>query len=98
MVKDNDIYYKSSLDASPDRLTDDGIKGSIYNGIPDWVYEGDFLFYNVYKINITSTCNHCNSRIFDVYKLLAVVPHRDGDFLTDHKENVNTPTRYKEYS
>ena len=40
-VYDNDIYYRSSPSATSDtRLTTDGKRDVIFNGIPDWVYEG----------------------------------------------------------
>lgn len=37
-VKDNDVYFLRNL-VDEIRLTDDGIVGVIYNGVPDWVYE-----------------------------------------------------------
>lgn len=41
-VLDNNIYYVSEptnvLNAVA--ITDDGVPGVIYNGVPDWVYEG----------------------------------------------------------
>lgn len=41
-VKDNDLYYLKSTDNTGvgRRLTNDGEPGVIYNGTPDWVYEG----------------------------------------------------------
>ena len=40
-VYENDIYYRSSPSAASDtRLTTDGKCDVIFNGIPDWVYEG----------------------------------------------------------
>lgn len=38
----NDIYYISAPEnvLNPERITDDGVEGVIYNGVPDWVYEG----------------------------------------------------------
>ncbi|KFB44705.1 AGAP008176-PA-like protein [Anopheles sinensis] len=39
-VKDNNVYYRASLlEATETSLTEDGVPGIIYNGIPDWVYE-----------------------------------------------------------
>lgn len=39
----NNIYYMSSVqDESPVQVTTDGEDGVIYNGVPDWVYEGIF--------------------------------------------------------
>ena len=41
MVHDGDIYYKSSpKDATVHRLTNSGEPGVVFNGIPDWLYEG----------------------------------------------------------
>jgi hypothetical protein len=44
-VLDNDIYYRSSSygGAEEKRVTVSGIPGVFYNGVPDWVYEGDFI-------------------------------------------------------
>lgn len=38
----NNLYYleEPSGDAKP--LTVDGVPGIIYNGVPDWVYEGKY--------------------------------------------------------
>lgn len=41
-VKDNNVYYRASLvgaGSTETSLTEDGVPGVIYNGIPDWVYE-----------------------------------------------------------
>lgn len=41
-VLDNDIYYVADM-SMPDivrRITETGKRGVIYNGVPDWVYEG----------------------------------------------------------
>jgi hypothetical protein len=44
-VLDNDIYYRSSGYGGTEekRITFSGIPGVFYNGVPDWVYEGDFI-------------------------------------------------------
>lgn len=44
-VLKNDIYYIPSPDRVlyPERITDDGVEGVIYNGVPDWVYEGLYI-------------------------------------------------------
>lgn len=39
-VFDNNIYYQSSLDSAPQQITTSGQIDVIYNGVPDWVYEG----------------------------------------------------------
>ncbi|KAG9510409.1 Dipeptidyl peptidase 4 [Fragariocoptes setiger] len=43
LVHNNDIYYKSSIEAEPQRITDDGLLGVRFNGIPDWLYEEEIL-------------------------------------------------------
>merc|ERR1711963_264760 len=48
-VYENNVYLrKNVLDQSQDdvQLTNDGIKDTIYNGIPDWVYEEEILSTN----------------------------------------------------
>jgi hypothetical protein len=44
-VLDNDIYYRASGYAGSveQRVTFNGVPGVFYNGVPDWVYEGDFF-------------------------------------------------------
>ena len=41
VVRDNDLYYLSDISAPPERLTNSGRKGLIFNGIADWLYEGE---------------------------------------------------------
>ena len=37
----NDIYYKeSALSPNVHRLTNTGRPGVVFNGVPDWMYEG----------------------------------------------------------
>ena len=44
MVKDNDIYYKSTIKTSAvERLTKSGVSGTVYNGVTDWLYEEEIL-------------------------------------------------------
>jgi len=41
-VRANNIFYKAAADANIiNKLTTDGDPGRIYNGVPDWVYEGE---------------------------------------------------------
>ena len=35
------MYYKADIDAPVVAITQDGITGLRYNGVPDWVYEGE---------------------------------------------------------
>ena len=41
-VYDNNIYYRKTpdLETSDVKLTTDGENEAIFNGVPDWVYEG----------------------------------------------------------
>ncbi|RUS77449.1 hypothetical protein EGW08_014787, partial [Elysia chlorotica] len=46
LVQENDVYYKRDPDAAIVNITQDGIRGRIYNGVPDWVYEEEVLASN----------------------------------------------------
>ena len=40
-VYGNDIYYLDSPSSDKvERLTDSGVEHKIFNGVPDWVYQG----------------------------------------------------------
>ena len=39
-VYGNNIYYMDTIESVPVQLTDTGEEGNIFNGVPDWVYEG----------------------------------------------------------
>ncbi|EZA55967.1 Seprase [Ooceraea biroi] len=44
-VYQNNIYYRPQAEVANDyQITDTGVFGSIYNGVPDWVYEGKWPF------------------------------------------------------
>lgn len=44
IVVDNNIYLKQSPSDEEDiRITDTGKPDLIYNGVPDWLYQGKFL-------------------------------------------------------
>lgn len=46
MVYNYDIYYRLGPRTYQSyRVTEDAIPGIIYNGIPDWLYEGKFVIY-----------------------------------------------------
>jgi hypothetical protein len=38
----NNIYYQENLDSEPVQITTNGDLNVVYNGIPDWVYEGNY--------------------------------------------------------
>jgi len=41
-VYQNNIYYRPQAEVPNDyQITDTGVFGTIYNGVPDWVYEGE---------------------------------------------------------
>lgn len=43
-VKDYDIFYRPAPRSSTGyRVTDTGIPGRIFNGVPDWLYEGKLV-------------------------------------------------------
>jgi dipeptidyl-peptidase-4 len=46
-VLDNDIFYRPSSYGGTEekRITFNGNPGVVYNGVPDWVYEGDHWVY-----------------------------------------------------
>ena len=44
MISENDIYLRTTPSATEDtRLTDTGIPGVVYNGVPDWLYQEEVL-------------------------------------------------------
>lgn len=44
MISDNNIILRMSPTALDDkRLTDIGVPGIIYNGVPDWLYQEEVL-------------------------------------------------------
>ena len=43
-VSDNNLYIKRLTDGTETQVTTDGLKNSIINGIPDWVYEEEFEY------------------------------------------------------
>ncbi|KOX73169.1 Dipeptidyl peptidase 4 [Melipona quadrifasciata] len=44
MVSDNDIYVRIAPSAAEDvRITETGVPGVIYNGVPDWLYQEEVL-------------------------------------------------------
>lgn len=39
----NNVYIKASPTAKPVQITSNGEENKIFNGIPDWVYEGNYI-------------------------------------------------------
>lgn len=42
LVENNDIYVKYETNHQEVRITETGIPGIIYNGVPDWLYQGTY--------------------------------------------------------
>lgn len=43
-VFQNNIYYRPEAEVAIEyQITNTGVFGTIYNGVPDWVYEGKLL-------------------------------------------------------
>lgn len=40
LVQNNDIYVKYEINHEEVRITNSGLPGIIYNGVPDWLYQG----------------------------------------------------------
>jgi len=39
-VYEHNLYYQESPTATPRQITSDGHPTDIFNGVPDWLYEG----------------------------------------------------------
>jgi len=50
-VLKNNIYVKDLVSNTTQQVTADGKKGSIINGVTDWVYEEEFSFVQAYQWN-----------------------------------------------
>ncbi len=50
----NDLYVRDLMMQQTQRLTSDGIKNEIINGITDWVYEEEFSFVRAFEWNSKS--------------------------------------------
>lgn len=48
-VRDNDLFVVDLSTGEERRITHDGVRGSIINGIPDWVYEEEYSFSRAYE-------------------------------------------------
>lgn len=48
IVADNDIYLRQSPTDEEDlRITNTGYQNFIYNGVPDWLYQGEFEYSTI---------------------------------------------------
>ncbi|XP_071488052.1 A-type potassium channel modulatory protein DPP6-like, partial [Diadema antillarum] len=45
-VYQNNLYYQTAVGNDPVAITDTGVEGQIFNGVPDWVYEEEILDSN----------------------------------------------------
>jgi len=68
-VFQNDIYVQNINSNKRIRVTADGLKNKIINGMSDWVYEEEFELVRAYEWNATST--HIAYLKFDESKVLA---------------------------
>ncbi len=48
-VRDNDLFVVDLADGKERRITHDGRRGAVINGIPDWVYEEEYSFSRAYE-------------------------------------------------
>jgi dipeptidyl-peptidase-4 len=54
-VKNNNIFYKDLETNSIVKVTTDGVKNEIINGVTDWVYEEEFSFVRAFEWNPSGT-------------------------------------------
>ena len=54
-VSENNIYILDLKSNSTKKVTEDGSKGTIINGVTDWVYEEEFAFVQAYEWNSDGT-------------------------------------------
>ena len=56
-VYENDIYFRGVPNASTDvRLTKDGERDTVFNGVPDWVYEGKPILSHLLLLQLIYFC------------------------------------------
>lgn len=48
-ILENDIYYQPSVSSRAKRITSSGQQGVIFNGITDWLYEGEEFWIGLLK-------------------------------------------------
>ncbi len=49
----NNVYVKTSPTSAPQQVTFNGAENKIFNGVPDWVYEGERHI----NYKVTYTCS-----------------------------------------
>ena len=54
-VLDNNLYVMDLTDRTTKQVTTDGSKGTIINGVTDWVYEEEFAFVRAFEWNSDGT-------------------------------------------
>ena len=54
-VLDNNLYVMDLADRTTKQVTSDGSKGTIINGVTDWVYEEEFAFVRAFEWNSNGT-------------------------------------------
>ena len=40
LVRDNNIFYRESMEHKLEKMTTTGEVGSVYHGVTDWLYRG----------------------------------------------------------
>ena len=43
LVQDNNIYWLDKVAGNLHTITNNGKENEVYNGVPDWVYEGKYI-------------------------------------------------------
>ncbi len=71
------LYRPSVRDARLYPITTDGVYKVVFNGVPDWVYEGETIYYNEYLFYIgksvlnsvlnINVCFHCVAGKFNFF-------------------------------
>ncbi|XP_058818276.1 venom dipeptidyl peptidase 4 [Topomyia yanbarensis] len=78
-VKDNNAYYRPDLLSNIEiSLTQDGIPGIIYNGVPDWVYEEE-VFGTDATLWFSNDGTHISMASFDDTAVKEFTYHIYGD-------------------
>ena len=67
-VYDNNLYYQASPAVRPVQVTTSGDLLYVFNGVPDWLYEGYWQHYSI--------CYHyCYYYYYYCYRITAIKQH-----------------------
>ena len=75
VVKEANIYFLRSPGMKLERITSTGVVGSVYHGVPDWIYKGN----NNYIIDYFTSHEYIAERILRTEKCLWFSPN--GEYL-----------------